>query len=153
MTINLTKYDEEQLLDEFKEFLLQKNKKEIAVPCEIFSSELSPFESIVKYLHENNDLGHSDIAKILKRDRQVVWTTYARASKKKKAKYNINDKGIRINLAHLDLENLSFLENIIIYLKDEHNLKNSEIAQLLKKDQRTIWTSYNRVGKKRGEIK
>ncbi|MCM2325478.1 MAG: sigma-70 region 4 domain-containing protein [Candidatus Woesearchaeota archaeon] len=151
MTINLTKYDKEQLLGEFKEFLLQKNDDNLIIPSEIFSNDISPFESIVKYLHENCDIGYSDIAKTLNRDRQVIWKTYERAAKKKNTKFKIGKKSARIDIRSFDLENLSFLENIILYLKEAQGLKNSEIAKMLKKDPRTIWTSYSRAMKKRGE--
>ena len=44
---------------------------------------------------------------------------------------------------------LSVLETMIAYLREEHGLKYSEIAKILNRDDRTIWTSYNRVKKKR----
>jgi hypothetical protein len=44
---------------------------------------------------------------------------------------------------------LSVLEAIVEYLKDKKNLRYSEIAQLLNRDDRTIWTSYKRAKQKR----
>jgi hypothetical protein len=46
---------------------------------------------------------------------------------------------------------LSVLEAITEYLKDRRNLRYSEIAQLLNRDDRTIWTAYRRSKEKRGE--
>jgi hypothetical protein len=43
---------------------------------------------------------------------------------------------------------LSVLESIVRYLKDEKEFTNKEIAQLLNRDERTIWTVYDRVRKK-----
>ena len=43
---------------------------------------------------------------------------------------------------------LAVLESIVVYLKDERNLNFSEIAVLLNRDQRNIWTVYSRVKKK-----
>lgn len=46
---------------------------------------------------------------------------------------------------------LSVLEAIAEYLKDVKGMRYSEIAQLLNRDDRTIWTSYNRAKEKRGK--
>lgn len=43
---------------------------------------------------------------------------------------------------------LSVLESLVKYLKEEKNLTYSEIARLLNRDDRTIWTVYARVKKK-----
>lgn len=45
---------------------------------------------------------------------------------------------------------VSVLEAISEYLKDEKGLTYHEIAVLLNRDDRTIWTCYNRAKKKRG---
>ena len=41
-------------------------------------------------------------------------------------------------------------ESIILYLKDKEELRYTEIAKLTGRDQRTIWTIYNRA---RGKTK
>ena len=45
--------------------------------------------------------------------------------------------------------NIAILESIVEYLKDINNMKYSEIARLLNRDPRTIWTVYKRAKKKR----
>lgn len=45
---------------------------------------------------------------------------------------------------------LSVLEVLVEYLKDKKELSYHEIAVLLNRDDRTIWTVYSRVKKKRG---
>jgi len=47
--------------------------------------------------------------------------------------------------------NLSVLEAMVVYLKEDKSLKYSEIAKLLNRDDRTIWTVYNRAKKKRDD--
>lgn len=44
---------------------------------------------------------------------------------------------------------LSILEHITTYLKEQHGLSYKEIAILLNRDQRTVWTTYQRARKKR----
>ena len=44
---------------------------------------------------------------------------------------------------------LSVLEAITEYLKEKKGMRYSEIAKLLNRDDRTIWTSYNRAKAKR----
>jgi len=44
---------------------------------------------------------------------------------------------------------VSVLEKIVEYLKENKELSYRQIAKLLNRDERTIWTVYNRVQKKR----
>jgi len=46
---------------------------------------------------------------------------------------------------------LSVLEAIAEYFKEEKKMRYSEIAKLLNRDDRTIWTAYNRAKEKRGQ--
>lgn len=48
---------------------------------------------------------------------------------------------------------LSVLETISEYLKEKKNLTYHEIAVLLNRDDRTIWTCYHRAKTKRSETK
>lgn len=48
---------------------------------------------------------------------------------------------------------LSFMESVVFYLKNELNMSYHEIAVSLNRDNRTIWTIYNRALRKRGEKK
>lgn len=45
---------------------------------------------------------------------------------------------------------LSTLEHIITHLKEKQNLSYQEIATLLNRNPRTVWTTYQRAKKKRG---
>lgn len=44
---------------------------------------------------------------------------------------------------------LSGLEAIVKYLKEEINMSYSQIGRLLNRDQRTIWTTYNKIKEKK----
>jgi len=46
--------------------------------------------------------------------------------------------------------NLTALEAIVKYLREEEKLSYNEIALVLDRDERNIWTVYNRVKKKNG---
>ena len=43
---------------------------------------------------------------------------------------------------------LAALEAIVIYLRDTHGYNYAQIAKLLNRDDRTIWTTYQRAKKK-----
>ena len=47
--------------------------------------------------------------------------------------------------------NISVLEALVKYLKEQKKLTYHEIAVLLNRDDRTIWTCYSRAMKKRGK--
>ena len=61
------------------------------------------------------------------------------------------DDGIDIGVPLRIFQNrgLAPLEAISEYLKDEKELTYHQIAELLNRDDRTIWTCYNRAKKKR----
>lgn len=46
---------------------------------------------------------------------------------------------------------LSPLEAVVEYLKDKEGFSYSEIGKILNRDERNIWTVYNRAKKKRNE--
>jgi hypothetical protein len=50
-----------------------------------------------------------------------------------------------IPVSALTNRNLGMLESAVKYLKEEKKKTFSEIAKLLNRDQRTIWSSYNNV--------
>ncbi|MFH1409546.1 MAG: sigma factor-like helix-turn-helix DNA-binding protein [Nanoarchaeota archaeon] len=58
-----------------------------------------------------------------------------------------------IPLAILRDRTVKVLESIVEYLKDVQGLTYHEIAELLNRDDRTIWTVYRRAKQKRGEKK
>ena len=48
---------------------------------------------------------------------------------------------------------IAALEAIVVYLKDNQGLTYAQIAKLLNRDDRTIWTTYARAKKKLGGAK
>jgi len=62
-------------------------------------------------------------------------------------------KEIELPIYILKDRSVSVLEAIVEYLKGNENLSFHEIALLINRDDRTIWTVYDRVKKKRGKKK
>jgi len=60
----------------------------------------------------------------------------------------MSKKEVLIPSSILSNRKISVLEAISVYLKDKKNLTYHEIALLLNRDDRTIWTCYNRAVKK-----
>ena len=134
------------------------SKKDILelVPSRIFRDRvLSPLESISEYLKEEKDLSYHEIAVLLKRDDRTIWTCYDRAKKKrntekgKKVKERTEtEEDIPLNIFHN--RDLAPLEGISKFLKERKSLSYHEIAVMLNRNDRTIWTCYNRALKKLG---
>lgn len=132
---------ENEILDIIKE-------RTIAVPVSIFNNKLAPLEALVLYLKKHLNYKFSEIALMLNRDQSTIWLTYQNSLKKK---VRIEEKSeIFIPLEIFSDRKLSILENITEYLRDK-GLSLKEIAKLVGKDNRTIWTVYNRAKKKRGK--
>jgi len=64
-------------------------------------------------------------------------------------KENKKENCIDIPLSVLQDRNVAVLESISEYLCSEKNMKYSDVAKMLNRDQRTIWTACNRAKKKR----
>ena len=58
---------------------------------------------------------------------------------------------ISIPISAFKNRKLGMLESCVVYLKDKCKLSYHEIAVLLNRDDRTIWTSYNKAKKKGGK--
>ncbi len=69
--------------------------------------------------------------------------------RKKKKEEDLVISTINIPTSIFRDRSLSVLEAVVEYLKEHHNLNYHQIARLLNRDERTIWTVYNRAKKKR----
>lgn len=127
--------------------IIQLTKQSVIIPLCIFTKWLSSLEAIVKYLKENQGMRLKQIADLLNRDQRTIWGAYARSRKKHKEPLLIKPcKHIPASIFRD--RNLSVLESLTLYLKEEEKLNLSEIARLLQRDPRTIWTVYHRLKKK-----
>ena len=119
------------------------------IPSTIFSKKLSPFEGIVKYLKENEGKKLSEISALTGRNLSSVWQTYRNAVKKDSSPIKIQKTEYLIPLKVIKEKKFSILESIVIYLKDEFGLNYRKIGELLQRNERTIWTVYQRGMKKK----
>jgi hypothetical protein len=67
--------------------------------------------------------------------------------------FQIQRKDMMIPVEILGDRRLGALEAITMYMKDQKNLTYHDIAVLLKRDDRTIWATYNKAKKKIGKVK
>ncbi len=125
-------------------FLLEEDVK---MPCSAFNDILSPLETIVKYLKENVGLENSKIAKLLLRDSRTIWQAYKHAYEKMPEPLKITKSEYSIPFSALRSE-LSILESIVYYLKNNYDLSFHVLGESIKRDERTIWTVYSRAKKK-----
>jgi neutral trehalase len=128
------------------------SRSNIFLPINIFSNGLSGLEAISKYLKEASKRRYCEIARLLNRDDRTIWDAYHNAKQKNSQMLvaeEFEEAGIYVPLDIFNNRSLSILENLTAYLKENLNLRYCQIASLLNKDARTIWTVYNRVKKKR----
>jgi len=133
-----------------KDSNIKKNTSEnISLPISIFSNGLSGLEAITKYCKEVLGLRYCQIAKFLNRDDRTIWNAYNTSLDKSQEDYSKLQSNIHIPLEIFTDRVFSVLENLSVYLKEDLNLRYCKIASLLNKNDRTIWTVYNRVKIKR----
>ncbi|MEM0230979.1 MAG: helix-turn-helix domain-containing protein [Candidatus Woesearchaeota archaeon] len=85
-----------------------------------------------------------EIAKKLGRSYKTIWTTIKKTERKKPAEKT----GILIPLRAFENRNMGILESAVKFLKDEKNMRLSQIAKILKRNYRTVWTAYNKAKEK-----
>ncbi|MFH1649705.1 MAG: hypothetical protein ABIA93_04105 [Candidatus Woesearchaeota archaeon] len=61
---------------------------------------------------------------------------------------NTVSRSLDIPLKIFQDRNVAVMEALVRYLKDDIKLTNHEIAELINRDDRTIWTVYSRATKK-----
>ena len=115
------------------------SEKQEKIPITIFLNELAPLESVVKYLKENRGMTIKKISEKLNRSDKTIWTTYNNAKNKK---LDIRDTEYLIPISFF-AKKTSILETVVYYLKKNHDLTLHQIALLLQRDDRTIWTIYH----------
>lgn len=122
--------------------------RDYKIPITIFNKELGCLESVVKYLKENLGLNYHEIALILNRNERTIWTAYHKAIKKQPKLIEIKKTSVLIPISVLMNRKLTVLEAIIIHLKKKE-LKYTDIAKLISRDQRNVWVVYSRAIKKK----
>lgn len=147
----LEKLDRKDLIGLFDNFLEKEQKPGmINIPLSIISNrELSSLELVVKFLREESRLSNAMVASLLKRSQQVCWNTYHNSRKKYPHKLIFKSSRLDIPVSIFGRRGLSILEAIVVYLKENKGLSFHEIAVLLNRDDRTIWTVFNRARKKK----
>lgn len=123
------------------------------LPISIFDNKkLSALETISKYLREVRHLKFSQIGSFLNRDPRTIWSAYNSSKKKLPSKLKVEESEITIPLSKFTNKKFSILESIVSHLKENYDLTFHQIAELLNRDDRTIWTVLSRFKKKGGVI-
>jgi len=135
----------------------------ISFPLTIFSEGIGSFEAIIKHLKDAYGLKNNELAFLTERSQKTIWGTYSNACQKSGSNWDISQgdisdephmhvngsySGIQIPLNILQDRELGVLEAISFHLKNAHSLKYCQIARLLQRDQRTIWTAVHRAKRK-----
>jgi hypothetical protein len=120
---------------------------DLSIPITIFTNKLGGLEGLVKYLKENIGMTYHEIAEITNRNDRTIWTAYNKSVKKQPTKLIVKQTLVFVPVSILKNRKLTILEAVIVYLKDK-GMKYIEIAELLNRDQRNIWTIYSRAIKK-----
>src|SRR3989344_124279 len=118
---------------------------EVLVPVGVFRN-LSPLEAVVVYTHDHHNLSFTAIAKKLEKQIPAVWTAYQNGKRRFRSP---RASPYSIPMTKLRSRTRSILELGVFYLHDEMNLRFFDIAHLMNRDERTIWTAYDRARRKR----
>ena len=118
-----------------------------SVPSCIFNTKLSSYETLVKFLKESYGLRVQEISILLNKKKQSVWRAYKQATKKFKQSFEVTTLYYPIPIKIFTDSKLTILQTLVIFLKDHYQLTYSEIAALLMRDDRTIWTVYYKAKK------
>jgi len=131
-------------------YLNLKYTDEVYLPITIFQGELTPFQAIIKYLKEQLNLSNKKISRILNRDINSVWAAYQLGKDKILLPKGAQASAPSIPLGIFKDTKLSCMEALVTFLKNQ-DMNYAEIARLLNRDQRTVWTVYSRSKNKLGQ--
>ena len=119
-------------------------------PISIFrNSPLSGLEAITKYLKEELFLSFREIGQLTSRDERTIWGAYTNSKQKMPSSFNLEFSNYSIPLYIIKDRNVSILEAVTEYLKEQFGLRYCQIAPLINRNDRTVWTVYQRAKKKR----
>lgn len=129
--------------------LKRQNLGLTGVPSSILQNRsVSVLECIAKFLKDEKKLSYHEIAVLLSRDERTIWTCYNRAKTKEAMASKVKRPTVSIPFSAIRNRDVSVLESVVVYLKEKKDLRYSEIAKLLGRDDRTVWTVYNRANRK-----
>ena len=131
------------------------NSSQILIPLHIFRDRnLTPLESLVKFLRQRRGLSYHKISDLINRNVRDVYKLFQSVLEKPVSKFKISlEEPIFVPVEIFSDKKFHALEAIVVYLHEKVGLKFSQIADLIGRDQRTIWTSYSRARKKNVETK
>lgn len=126
--------------------------EKLEIPLSIFAKDISPFESLVKYLKDNLLFSFDHIAKLLKKKYSTIYTTYQNSEKKYSGKIIVKDYSSLIPVEIFTDRRFSTLESLVNYLVS-FDYSISQISLMLKRDPRTVSTVLARYRNKLAENK
>jgi hypothetical protein len=126
-------------------YLDMKYSDVVYLPLSLFSSDLAPLQAIVKYSKEILGLSNKRISELIGRDLRTIWLTYKRVEKMPLPMFREPSLSVPISIFKND--RFSALEALVSFLR-KLDLSYSQISKLIARDQRTVWTVYNRAVKK-----
>jgi DNA-directed RNA polymerase specialized sigma24 family protein len=125
--------------------ILDAIKSDIIIPVTIFSSRLTALESVVKFLREEKGSSFHEIGILLGRNERNIWHAYHHGYSKQKKSLPHIDTRYSVPVSIFKDAKLSALESLVFYLKNTYSLSYHEIAVLIQRDDRTVWTVYQRA--------
>jgi hypothetical protein len=138
------RWTEKQLRALFKEE--GTGPQENPIPVSLFSDRtLSAFELIVRYMRDTLGMGLSEIARSTNRDPRTVWSVYHAAKQKHPSQLKPVPSDYTLTPDVVADRTLSVLESIVHYLHEHYGIPHNMIAQLLRRDPRTIHTVKKRI--------
>jgi hypothetical protein len=127
------------------------SEREILIPLTIFNDRLSALETISRYLHENLNMSFKRIAELMNRSEKTIWQAYNTSLRKYGKRIIAPHTPYLIPLSVFANRKFSNLESVVLFAKEQYNLRYSDLGILLHRDQRTVWTVYQRAVRKRGK--
>ncbi len=135
-----------QLSAQEKELLIVALTEKDSIPVSIFSTKLSGLEAISLYLNTEEKKSVKQIATVLNRNKNTIYTSL-NAAQRKKVKFPTKSK-TNIPLSIFANRKFSILESLVVYLKETKGMTLKAISEMTNKHYSTIKTTHWRYQKK-----
>jgi len=133
-----------EILNVLRKVYEHQYQEDVLLPISIFNSSLGALEAITVYLREHKKYKHKDTGRLLNRNAVVVGHSYRSARKKTDDPLDVSDQRYLIPVSIFTNRKISIQTHLVRFLHDTYKIKLADIARLLSRDPRTIWSAYHR---------
>lgn len=136
-----------EIIAVFRDIVGDVFSSDVFVPTSIFATKkLGALEATIRYLKDHEGMNYQKIGTLLDRKPVIVGHSYRASVKKHPEPLEVVQSPIVIPVTILKDRSKGVQQLIVKYLHDIYKLRFKDIARILARDHKTVWTAYRAGG-------